>query len=207
MASITGGELLAKCLINEGITKVFGIPGGQLTQFIDAIVRWRGAGIEYILTRHEASCANMADAFFRVSAQWRRAREHRPGASNMVAGMEAANSDNIPLLAITPQIHTSRSYPFKGSMQQLDQITLYRPSPSGTPGQQVDRIPELVSTAMREALSERPPCPPGHPGRHNVRDARRGQRSPGPPEKSRSTGAPGRSRAYRKGRGDACQSR
>jgi acetolactate synthase I/II/III large subunit len=156
MASISGGELLVKCLINEGITKVFGIPGGQLTQFIDAIVRvGPEQGIEYILTRHEASCANMADAYYRVSGSIAAcAGTVGPGASNMVAGMEAANSDNIPLLAITPQIHTNRSYPFKGSMQQLDQITLYRPVTKWNAlVNRWDRIPELVSTAMRQALA------------------------------------------------------
>jgi acetolactate synthase I/II/III large subunit len=156
MASITGGELLAKCLINEGITKVFGIPGGQLTQFIDAIVRvGPEQGMEYVLTRHEASCANMADAYYRVSGSVACcAGTVGPGASNMVAGMEAAMSDNIPLLAITPQIHTSRSYPFRGSMQQLDQITLYRPVTKWNAlVNRWDRIPELVSAAMREALA------------------------------------------------------
>ena len=147
---------MVKCLINEGITKVFGIPGGQLTPFIDAIVRvGESQGLEYVLTRHEAACANMADAWFRVSGSIAScAGTIGPGASNMVAGMEAAMSDNIPLLAITPQIHTSRSYPFKGSMQQLDQVTLYRPLTKWNAlVNRWDRIPELVSTAVRQALS------------------------------------------------------
>ena len=156
MARITGGELLVKCLANEGITKVFGIPGGQMTPFIDAIVRVGEAqGVEWVLARHEASCANMADAWFRVSGSLAAcAGTIGPGASNMVGGMEPAMSDNIPLLAITPQIHTSRSYPFKGSMQQLDQITLYEPVTKWNAlANRWDRIPELVSMAVREALS------------------------------------------------------
>jgi acetolactate synthase-1/2/3 large subunit len=156
MASITGGELLVKCLVNEGITRVFGIPGGQMTPFIDAIVRvGRQQGLEFVLARHEASCANMADAWYRVSGSLAAcAGTIGPGASNMIAGMEPAKSDNIPLLAITPQIHTNRSYPFKGSMQQLDQVTLYKPVTKWNAlVNRWDRMPELVSTAVREALS------------------------------------------------------
>src|SRR5450756_2801169 len=68
MAKITGGELLVKCLVNQGVTKVFGIPGGQLTTFIDAIARLGPEeGIEFVMTRHESANAYMADAWHRVT--------------------------------------------------------------------------------------------------------------------------------------------
>jgi len=68
VARITGGELLVKCLVNEGVTKVFGIPGGQLTTFIDAIVTaGRPEGLDYYMTRHESAAANMADAWVRTT--------------------------------------------------------------------------------------------------------------------------------------------
>ncbi|MHB8895417.1 MAG: thiamine pyrophosphate-binding protein, partial [Candidatus Geothermincolia bacterium] len=80
-----------------------------------------------------------------------------PGASNMIAGMEAAMADNTPILAITPQIHSDRSYPFKGSQQQLDQMTLYRAVTKWNAlVNRWDRIPELVSRAMREAYAGKP---------------------------------------------------
>lgn len=159
MARITGGELLVRCLVEEGITKVFGIPGGQLTTFIDAIVRvGQLSGLEYVMTRHEASAAIMADAWVRTTGRPAAcAGTVGPGASNMVAGMEVAKADNIPLLAITPQIHNDRSYPFRGSQQQLDQVSLYGPVTKWNAlVNRWDRIPELVSRAMREALSGKP---------------------------------------------------
>lgn len=159
MAAINGGELLVKCLLNEGVTKVFGIPGGQLTTFIDGIVRvGRPNGLEWVLVRHEASAANMADAWMRVTGDLAVCTGTiGPGASNMVAGMEVANSDNIPMLAITPQIHSNRSYPFKGSQQQLDQMTLYSAVTKWNAlVNRWDRIPELVSMALREAFSGKP---------------------------------------------------
>jgi acetolactate synthase-1/2/3 large subunit len=114
--------------------------------------------LEWVLGRHEAACANMADAWYRVTGHVAAcAGTIGPGASNMVAGMEVANSDNIPLLAITPQIHTNRSYPFKGSMQQLDQMNLYKPLTKWNAlVNRWDRIPELVSMALRQALSGKP---------------------------------------------------
>ena len=159
MARITGGELLAKCLINEGITKVFGIPGGQMTTFIDAIVRVGSpAGLEFVMTRHETASANMADAYFRVSNDMAVCTGTiGPGASNMIPGMETAFADNIPLLAITPQIHSDRSYPFKGSQQQLDQMTLFSAVTKWNAlVNRWDRIPDLVATAIREAFSGKP---------------------------------------------------
>ena len=80
-------------------------------------------------------------------------QSHRTAAaSNMIGGMETAMSDNIPVLAMTPQIHRDRSYPFKGSQQQLDQMTLYKAVTKWNAlVNRWDRIPELVAKAVREA--------------------------------------------------------
>lgn len=159
MTSITGGELLVKCLGNEGITKLFGIPGGQLTTIVDAVARvGQEQGVDWVLTRHETACANMADAWHRVTGGLAACTGTVGcGASNMLAGIETAMSDNIPLIAITPQIHTDRSYPFKGSEQQCDHMTMYA---SVTKWNALvnrwDRIPDLVSMAVRQALSGKP---------------------------------------------------
>jgi acetolactate synthase I/II/III large subunit len=159
MARITGGELLVKCLGNEGVTKLFGIPGGQLTTIVDAVARVGDQqGVEWVLTRHETACANMADAWHRVTGKLAACTATVGcGASNMVAGVETAMSDNIPLIAITPQIHTDRSYPFRGSEQQCDHMTMYS---SVTKWNALvnrwDRIPDLVSMAVKQALTGKP---------------------------------------------------
>jgi acetolactate synthase-1/2/3 large subunit len=155
MARITGGELLVKCLLNEGVSKVFGIPGGQMTTFVDALARLGPSeGIEFVMTRHESANAYMADGWFRITGDLAACTGTiGPGASNMIGGMEAACGDNVPLIAITPQIHTNRSYPFKGSQQQLDQMTLFKAVTKWNAlVNRWDRIPDLVATAVREAL-------------------------------------------------------
>ena len=156
MARINGGELLAKCLLNENIKRVFGIPGGQLTTFVDAIYRMgRPEGLDFIMTRHESAAANMADGWYRVTGEVSCCTATvGPGASNLIGGLEPAFTDNTPMLVITPQIHTNRSYPFRGSQQQMDHMGTFAPLTKWNAlVNRWDRIPELVATALREATT------------------------------------------------------
>jgi len=159
MAVMNGGEVLVRALLKEGVRWVFGIPGGQLCTFTDAIARVgvRG-GMEFVMTHHEAVAAHMADAVSRTSDMVGVCTGTvGPGAVNLVTGVYAAYNDSIPMVVITPQIHSDRSYPFKGSQQQLDQIGLFRPITKWNAlVNRWDRIPEMVQWAFREATSGRP---------------------------------------------------
>lgn len=159
MARITGGEALVRCLLNEGVRWVFGIPGGQLLPIIDAIVRvGRPKGMDYVMTRHEAAAGNMADAWARVTGQVGVCTGTvGPGAANLVAATWVAHADNVPLLVITPQIHSLRAYPFRGSQQQLDHLNLFAPITKwNAVVSSWERISELVQRAFRMATSGRP---------------------------------------------------
>ncbi|MEW6553108.1 MAG: thiamine pyrophosphate-binding protein [Actinomycetota bacterium] len=159
MALINGGEAVVRALLKEGVRWVFGIPGGQLCTFTDAIARVgaRG-GMEFVMTHHEAVAAHMADAVSRTSDMVGVCTGTvGPGAVNLVTGVYAAYNDSIPMVVITPQIHSNRSYPFKGSQQQLDQVALFRPITKWNAlVNRFDRIPEMVQWAFREATSGRP---------------------------------------------------
>ncbi|MHA1450871.1 MAG: thiamine pyrophosphate-binding protein, partial [Candidatus Hodarchaeales archaeon] len=65
MTEKTGGELIIDCLLQEGITKVFGIPGDQLYPILDAI--HQNDQIDFIMTRHEQAAAHSADAWTRIT--------------------------------------------------------------------------------------------------------------------------------------------
>ncbi|OFW60107.1 MAG: acetolactate synthase large subunit [Candidatus Solincola sediminis] len=159
MTLMNGGELLVRSLLKEGTKWVFGIPGGQLTTFTDAIQRVGvPAGMEFIMTHHEAAAAHMADAVSRTSDQVGVCMGTvGPGAANLVSGIYVAYNDGIPLIAICPQIHSNRCYPFRGSMQQLDQLSLFKPITKwNAVVNRWDRIPELVERAYRVATSGRP---------------------------------------------------
>lgn len=159
MSTTMGADLLVKCLIQEKVRFIFGIPGGQLCPILDAIRRFgHEAGLDFIMTRHEQAAAHMADAYARVTGQPGVCMGTvGPGAADLVPGVYAAWADSIPLVVLTAQTQTWKSYPERGSMQSLDQVDLFRPITKWQARvTHWQRIPELVQRAFRIALSGRP---------------------------------------------------
>ena len=67
---LDGGDLLVKCLLKEGISKIFGLVGGELSRIYDAIERWaREEGIDTVMVRHEQAGGHMADAWARATGE------------------------------------------------------------------------------------------------------------------------------------------
>ncbi len=98
----TGAQLLWECLEREGITTVFGYPGGAILPAYDALL---ASTIHHVLVRHEQGAAHMADGFARASGGIGVAMATSgPGATNLVTGLATAMFDSIPLLAITGQV-------------------------------------------------------------------------------------------------------
>ena len=155
-SKISGGELLLKCLKKEGVRFVFGLPGGQLLSFMDAIVR--DEDVKFIMTRHEASAAMMADGWSRITGQpGVCCGTVGPGATNLVGGVAQAYCDSSPIVVITPNVQSFRAYPFKESIQALNHYDLFKPITKwNTVVWDWNRIPEMVHRAFREALSGRP---------------------------------------------------
>jgi len=153
---LTCGEVIAKSLKKEGVKYVFGVPGGQLFPFIEGVSREEGMRV--ITTRHEENAAHMADAVSRLTGNIGVCfGTTGPGATNMLPGVAAAYADSIPLLAITPNNQTFCTYPFIGSLQDGDHKSLYSSVTKWNAViQDWHRIPELIHTAFRIALSGRP---------------------------------------------------
>src|SRR5215510_1034347 len=112
----TCAEVLAATLKDAGAERLFGLPGGEILDFIEAA---RKVGIEFILVRHEAVAAFMAD----VSGQIARkpavcVSTLGPGALNLTLGVANAFLDRSPLIAITASLSTT-ARPF-ATHQQLD---------------------------------------------------------------------------------------
>jgi acetolactate synthase-1/2/3 large subunit len=119
----TCAEALARTLRDAGITRMFGLPGGEILDFLDAA---RRAGIRFVLTRHEATAAFMAD----VTGQIQRrpgvcVSTLGPGAVNMTLGVANAYLDRSPVLAITASL--ARASEAVATHQQLDLNAVYRP--------------------------------------------------------------------------------
>jgi acetolactate synthase-1/2/3 large subunit len=156
MPRITGGEVLKRCLIQENVKYVFGVPGDQLYPFLDAV--YKDERIEFIMMRHEAAAAHAADAWARLTGKPGVCiGTVGPGAVNLVSGVYPAYADSIPVIVITAQNQTWQSYPDRGSQQALDQLTLFKPVTKWNAViNHWKRIPELVHWAFRIALTGRP---------------------------------------------------
>jgi acetolactate synthase-1/2/3 large subunit len=150
----TGGDLLVECLLQEKVKYLFGIPGGQLLPMYDAIYRWgKEKGIQTILVRHEQAAAHAADAYARLTGELGVCfGTVGPGVTDMVPGVGAAWSDNIPLLVIGAQI--KRVLDGKSTLQgDLDQITLMKSVTKAqfqiqTPLEILKIIPRAIRTAF-----------------------------------------------------------
>ena len=117
----TCAQVMARTLRELGIERMFGLPGGEILAFIDAA---REEGIEFLLTRHEATASFMAD----VTGQIERrpgvcVSTLGPGAMNMVLGVANAWLDRSPMLAVTAS--TAEAAAPYATHQNLDLAGLY----------------------------------------------------------------------------------
>ncbi len=100
---ITGAEIMVRVLAEEGVSTVFGYPGGAILPFYDAL---RNSDIEHVLTAHEQGAAHAADGFARASGKVGVCiATSGPGATNLVTGLATAFLDSIPVVAITGQVN------------------------------------------------------------------------------------------------------
>ncbi|HEV8345992.1 MAG TPA: biosynthetic-type acetolactate synthase large subunit [Vicinamibacterales bacterium] len=99
---LTGAQILWEALVREGVTDVFGYPGGAILPAYDAML---GYPIRHILVRHEQGATHMADGYARASGKVGVAvATSGPGATNMVTGIATAMMDSSPIVCITGQV-------------------------------------------------------------------------------------------------------
>ena len=99
---LTGAEIVWATLVGEGVTDVFGYPGGAILPVYDAL---RKFPIHHVLVRHEQGAAHMADGYARASGKVGVAiATSGPGATNLVTGIATAMLDSIPMVCITGNV-------------------------------------------------------------------------------------------------------
>src|SRR6187431_3157841 len=102
MERLTGAEILWDCLVREGVTDVFGYPGGAILPAYDAMLKYP---IRHVLVRHEQGATHMADGYARASGKVGVAvATSGPGATNMVTGIATAMMDSSPIVCVTGQV-------------------------------------------------------------------------------------------------------
>src|SRR6187397_3577161 len=98
----TGAQILWEALVREGVTDVFGYPGGAILPAYDAMLDYP---IRHVLVRHEQGATHMADGYARASGKVGVAiATSGPGATNMVTGIATAMMDSSPIICITGQV-------------------------------------------------------------------------------------------------------
>jgi acetolactate synthase-1/2/3 large subunit len=99
---LTGAQILWDSLVRQGVTDVFGYPGGAILPAYDAML---GYPVRHILVRHEQGATHMADGYARASGKVGVAiATSGPGATNMVTGIATAMMDSSPIVCITGQV-------------------------------------------------------------------------------------------------------
>jgi acetolactate synthase I/II/III large subunit len=147
-------QLMVKCLENEGVSVVFGIPGEENIRFIQALASSKS--IRYVLTRHEQAASFMAEMYGRVTGRAAVVSATLgPGAINMQLGVADATTNSTPMVAISAQVGQDREY--KESHQYVDLVSMFAPITRWAAGVPTARaIPEMFRKAFKVAETERP---------------------------------------------------
>lgn len=142
---MNAAQLLVRCLENEGVEIVFGIPGEENLAIVDAMIDSR---IRFVTTRHEQGAAFMADVYGRLTGRAGVCLATLgPGATNLVTGVADANMDRAPLVALAGQAATTRLH--KESHQVLNLVNLFTPI---TKYAVQVLAPEVVTEVVRKAF-------------------------------------------------------
>src|SRR6201987_1691680 len=142
---MTGARILWECIEREGVTHVFGYPGGAILPAYDAL---KHSKIHHVLVRHEQGATHMADGYARASGQVGVAvATSGPGATNMVTGIATAMLDSSPIVCITGQVGSKLIA--SGAFQEPDITGV--PPPITKHNYLVTRPDELART-VREAF-------------------------------------------------------
>ncbi|MBW4659657.1 MAG: acetolactate synthase large subunit [Drouetiella hepatica Uher 2000/2452] len=153
MSELNTAQLLVKCLENEGVEYIFGLPGEENLHVLEAL---KDSSIRFITTRHEQGAAFMADVYGRLTGKAGVCLSTLgPGATNLMTGVADANLDRAPLVAITGQVGTDRMH--IESHQYLDLVALFAPITKWNA--QIVRpsiTPEIVRKAFKVSQTEKP---------------------------------------------------
>ena len=124
MVELSGAEIIAQFLEDEGVEYLFGYPGGAVLHTYDALLR--ADSVKHILVRHEQAAVHAADGYARSTGKTGVALvTSGPGMTNAVTGIATAYLDSIPLVVLTGQVPTSVIG--SDAFQEVDSVGISRP--------------------------------------------------------------------------------
>ncbi|MAD96320.1 MAG: acetolactate synthase, large subunit, biosynthetic type [Flavobacteriaceae bacterium] len=152
---ISGSEAVVRCLIEEGVSTIYGYPGGAIMPVYDELFKYQDQ-IHHVLTRHEQGATHAAQGYARVSGKVGVAMATSgPGATNLITGIADAQIDSTPMVCITGQVpsHLLGSDAF----QETDIVGISTPVTKwNCQVTRAEDIPEVMAKAFYIAKSGRP---------------------------------------------------
>ena len=151
---LSGGEMLVRALQDEGVSYVFGYPGGAALHIYDAIFKQQR--LEHVLVRHEQAATHMADGYARATGKPGVVLvTSGPGATNAVTGIATAYMDSIPIVVISAQVPNELIG--TDAFQETDMVGVSRPVVKHSyMVKHAADIPRVVKEAFYIASSGRP---------------------------------------------------
>ena len=152
---LAGSRIVIETLIEQGVTDVFGYPGGAVLSIYDALWEARGR-LRHILTAHEQGASHAADGYSRVTGRVGVViATSGPGATNLVTGIATAMLDSVPMVAITGNVAAERIG--KDAFQEINITGITMPiTKHNYFVTDVTELADTIREAFRIAMSGRP---------------------------------------------------
>jgi acetolactate synthase-1/2/3 large subunit len=151
---LSGGEMIARAMEDEGVEFIFGYPGGAVLHIYDAL--FKNCKVPHILVRHEQAATHAADGYARATGKTGVVLvTSGPGATNAITGIATAYMDSIPMVVLAGQVMSHLIG--EDAFQETDMMGISRPIVKHS--FQVTRtqdIPEIIKKAFYIASSGRP---------------------------------------------------
>lgn len=124
MELLSGGDMIARFLKDEGVEYIYGYPGGALLHIYDAL--YRQDAVKHILVRHEQAATHMADGYARATGKPGVVLvTSGPGATNAITGIATAYMDSIPMVILSGQVMSHLIG--EDAFQECDMMGISRP--------------------------------------------------------------------------------
>ncbi len=154
MERLSGGDILIRCLQEEGVEYIFGYPGGTVLHIYDAL--YKQNRIHHVLVRHEQAATHMADGYARSTGRPGVVFvTSGPGATNAITGIATAYMDSIPMVLVSGQVQSHLIG--SDSFQETDMVGVSRPVVKHSfLVKKAEDIPGVIKKAFYIATTGRP---------------------------------------------------
>ena len=144
---LSGGEMIARALEDEGVEFIFGYPGGAVLHIYDAL--FKAARVPHILVRHEQAATHAADGYARATGKPGVVLvTSGPGATNAITGIATAYMDSIPMVVFSGQVPSHLIG--DDAFQETDMIGVSRPIVKHSfQVRHTTQLPEVIKKASR----------------------------------------------------------